>query len=207
MLVECRRRSKNLPVSPEGFPCILLSLILVLLFPGSPFPYLLLLSFVLFFRNPRRIPSGDPRLVVSPADGKIISIKREGGEVTVSIFMSLLDVHVNRAPLPGRVTGISYKKGKFYPAFRKDLTKDNERNTITFTFKNFSYKVSQVAGIVARRIVCYLATGDEVEKGEVIGIICFGSLVEATFPEDRVDITVVEGKKVKAGKSVIGVLR
>ncbi len=207
MLLSNPKKGKNFPISPEGFPYIAASLVLVILFSRNFLPYLLFLMLLVFFRNPRRrIPAGE-KLIVSPADGKVISIERKNGSVTVSIFMSLFDAHVTRAPLPGKVKSISYKKGKFYPAFRKDLTRDNERNSITFQLGNMEYRVDQVAGVVARRISCYISVGDEVEKGEIIGVICFGSLVEVDFPEEGVEITVKKGKKVKAGESVIGVLK
>ena len=195
---------KNFFLAPEGFPFVIGSLILVLIFPGSLIPYLLLFSFLFFFRNPKRSVPTKKSFVVSPADGKVIGLDDEGGNIVVSIFMSLLDVHVNRVPLEGVVEDIKYEKGKFYPAFKKDLAKENEKNTVVFRSGDLTYSVTQVAGIIARRIVCYLRKGDEVEKGEVMGIICFGSLVQVSFPKDRFRAFVKVGKRVKAGETIIG---
>ncbi len=207
MLWYLREKGKNLPISPEGIPYLFLFFLLLLLFRSSLIPYILFLFTAFFFRNPKRTPPKGENLIVSPADGKVIAIEEREGDITISIFMSLFDVHVNRAPLDGVVERMEYKKGKFYPAFRKDLTKDNERNIIFIRSGNFNYSIKQVAGIIARRIVCYVRRGSRLKKGEVIGIICFGSLVEVSLPKDHVDIVVTKGKKVKAGETVIGVVK
>lgn len=195
---------KDFFLAPEGFPFIVGSFILVLIFPGSFIPYLFLFLFLFFFRNPKRQVPEKESLVVSPADGKVIGIDEDGDRVVISIFMSLLDVHVNRVPLGGVVEDIKYERGKFYPAFKKDLARENEKNTVVFRSGDVTYSVTQVAGVIARRIVCYLRRGDRVKKGEVMGIICFGSLVQVSFPRKRFKAFVRVGKRVKAGETIIG---
>ena len=157
-----------------------------------------------FFRDPDREVGED---IVAPADGKIIEIREthdnEIGECSfVSIFMNVFDVHVNRCPISGRVKKIFYKPGKHLPAFSKKYH-DNESNTILLETNIGLIKIVQVAGVFARRIVCYVAEGDEIEKGRRIGIIKFGSRVDLYLPKGKVKILGSVGLKVKAGVDTI----
>ncbi|ATZ60923.2 MAG: phosphatidylserine decarboxylase [Methanosarcinales archaeon Met12] len=150
--------------------------------------------FVVFFRDPERAPRGDG--MVSPADGVVMHADKK-----VGIFMNIYDVHVNRAPLSGVVKRIEYRKGGCVPAFHKDSDR-NEQNNITIETEYGDVKVTQIAGILARRIVCYVNEGDMVERGQRIGMIRFGSRVDVTIPDEFV-VSVSPGDRVKAGESMI----
>jgi phosphatidylserine decarboxylase len=170
--------------------------------------YVLTLFFVLFFRDPeRKIPSGE-NLILSPADGKIkkIGISSDGLSRVVSIFMSLLDVHINRVPVDGNVGEVSYKPGRFVPAFRAKASEDNERNVVAIESEEGRVIVTQIAGMLSRRIVCRLTPGQQVKKGERFGLIHFGSLVEVALPIS-VDLNVKQGERVRAGETILGVFR
>lgn len=153
----------------------------------------LVFFFVIFFRDPDRMPKG--KGFISPADGVVM---HAGSKVT--IFMRLRDVHVNRAPLSGIIKKIKYMKGVHRPAFLD--TPQNEQNHIMIETKHGDVSVIQIAGILARRIVCYVKEGDKVGAGQRIGTILFGSKVEVTIPPEY-DLIVKPGDKVKAGESVI----
>lgn len=166
-------------------------------------PLVILAFFCLwFFRDPDRVvPQGD--VAVSPADGRVVAIRDLGdGRTRLSIFLNVFDVHVNRTPIAGVVTGIDYRPGKFGVASYEEASADNERNTITVEGNNSSVAFSQIAGLIARRIVCYVKPGERLEKGQRIGMIKFGSRVDVFFgPEWRVSVKV--GERVTAGSSVI----
>ncbi len=168
---------------------------------------LLLAACVLgFFRDPHREVPADPDLVVSPADGKIVAITPiEGNQLRVSIFMSVFDVHVNRSPVSGRVTGVHYHKGLFLPAFRDKASLRNEQNRIEIDDGTRSLAMVQIAGLVARRIVCRVAVGDRLERGQRLGLIKFGSRVDLYLPE-TIELQVHKGDRVWGGSSIIGVL-
>ncbi|MDD4898103.1 MAG: phosphatidylserine decarboxylase [Methanocellales archaeon] len=153
----------------------------------------LVIFFMMFFRDPERTPKGLG--FISPADGVVM---HAGSKVT--IFMRLRDVHVNRAPLPGIIKKIRYMKGVHRPAFLN--TNQNEQNHITIETMHGDVSVTQIAGILARRIVCYVKEGDKVEAGQRIGTILLGSRVEVTIPPEY-ELTVKPGDRVKAGESVI----
>lgn len=164
-----------------------------------------------FFRDPERAIPKDKGCILSPADGKVVF---QGGAYEpiskkkmqkISIFMSLWDVHVNRAPTAGRVKEIKYKKGRFLPAFNKKASSENEANFIWFETERFSYVLVQIAGILARRIICYLKLRDEVSLGQRIGLICFGSRVDLYLPVD-IRLKPLLGKRVKAGETIFGYL-
>jgi phosphatidylserine decarboxylase len=181
-------------------------------------PVLALAAFlVLFFRNPsRRAPAG-PGLLVSPADGKVTdieSVQEEeflgGPAIRVGIFLSLFDVHVNRAPASGRVEWTRYQKGAFHDARTDAARRENESNAIGLVLKDDGSPpgarvlVRQISGAIARRIVCPLEPGDEVARGGLIGMIKYGSRTEIYIPEGAgVEVGVRVGDKVKGGTSVI----
>ena len=158
-----------------------------------------------FFRNPRREIPPDPRIIVSPADGKVVKIERVGNVTKLSIFLSIFNVHVNRSPMAGRIEAIDYKPGKFKPAFDHTASVENERNTIMVRQGNLNLVFTQIAGIVARRIVCWKKVGDTVGKGELVGLIRFGSRVDVLFPAGTT-VTVPVGSRVRGGSTPIGVI-
>ncbi|MBI5192053.1 MAG: phosphatidylserine decarboxylase family protein [Nitrospirae bacterium] len=208
------------PLAAEGVPFVIISgVISILLFlPGWLIPgiisSLLFLFIVWFFRNPQRsIPTGK-NLVVSPADGKIIVIKK--GEVDrvlkkkmvkISIFMNVFNVHVNRIPCKGKIVDILYNPGKFVSANLDKASLENEQNAVVMeTEKGEKVLFIQIAGLIARRIVCRLKTGQRVERGERFGLIRFGSRVDVYLPETA-DIKVSIGQKVKGGESILAALK
>jgi len=158
-----------------------------------------------FFRNPAREIPTDPRVIVSPADGRIVKIERVGNVTKLSIFLSIFDVHVNRSPIGGRIDAIDYKRGKFKPAFNHAASIENERNTIMVSAGDVKLVFTQIAGILARRIVCWKKVGDTVAKGELIGLIRFGSRVDVLFPAGT-DVTVRAGARVLGGSTPIGMM-
>jgi phosphatidylserine decarboxylase len=158
---------------------------------------ILTLFFFIFFRDPERSPTGDEDDAVSPADGRVISIQNQ----KICIFMNIHNVHVNRAPLAGTVTNIDYKPGGYIPAFNKDSFV-NERNHVVINTDSSVLELTQIAGILTRRIVSYISVGSHVKRGERIGMIRFGSRVDVIIPEGYVFIIKVNDK-VKAGCTII----
>ncbi|HEY5594246.1 MAG TPA: phosphatidylserine decarboxylase family protein [Nitrospiria bacterium] len=166
-----------------------------------------------FFRDPDRIIPAGEGLIVSPADGKIIAVSEVKEErflkdraIKVSIFLNLFDVHVNRIPCSGRIRGIVYQPGKFLAANKDLASTENEQNAILLeTPSGVKIVFVQVAGLVARRIVCWTKEGDEVERGARFGMIRFGSRTDLFLPLGT-EIKVTPGQKVKGGASVIGIL-
>ncbi len=168
---------------------------------------LLLAAFVaFFFRNPHREIPPDPRIIVSPADGRVVRVERAGNVTTMSIFLSIFNVHVNRSPMAGRIEAIDYKPGKFRAAFNQAASVENERNIIMVSQGNLKLVFTQIAGLVARRIVCWKKVGDRVDKGERIGLIRFGSRVDVFFPAGT-EVTVEKGARVRGGSTPIGLIR
>jgi phosphatidylserine decarboxylase len=167
---------------------------------------LFLTSFVaFFFRNPHRTIPQDPSIIVSPADGKVVKIDRVGNVTKVSIFLSLFNVHVNRSPIAGNIQALDYRKGKFKAAYNHDASIENERNTIMVSNGRINLVFVQIAGVVARRIVFWKRIGDRVEKGDLVGLIRFGSRVDILFPAGT-EVTVAVGDRVRGGSSPIGVI-
>jgi len=154
-----------------------------------------------FFRDPEReIPAGP--VAVSPADGKVLAVKAEGAGNRLSIFMNVFDVHVNRAPIGGAIEKVEYKEGKFLVASREECSRDNEQNIVTVRGEDTTVIFKQIAGLIARRIVCNKKAGDEVGKGERIGLIRFGSRCDVHFGPEW-EIAVRPGERVAAGSSII----
>jgi phosphatidylserine decarboxylase len=175
------------------------------LYPAGILLFLLGGFVAFFFRNPKREIPRDPRVIVSPADGRVVKIERVGNVTRLSIFLSLFDVHVNRSPVAGRIEAIDYKRGKFKPALNHAASVENERNTIMVRQGSVNIVFSQIAGIIARRIVCWKKVGDTVAKGELIGLIRFGSRVDVLFPAGT-DVTVTTGARVRGGSTPIGII-
>jgi phosphatidylserine decarboxylase len=156
-----------------------------------------------FFRNPHRDIPTDPDAIVSPADGRVVKIERVGNVTKLSIFLSIFNVHVNRSPIAGRIEAIDYKRGKFKAAFNHAASVENERNVVMVAQGDLKLVFTQIAGMIARRIVCWKKVGDTVAKGELIGLIRFGSRVDVLFPAGT-ETTVTPGARVRGGSSVIG---
>ncbi len=158
---------------------------------------LLSIFFIVFFRDPERTPKGDENDAVSPADGRVISLK----DRKLCIFMNIHNVHVNRVPLGGTVLEIDYKPGGFIPAFNKD-SDVNERNHVIINTDYGNLELTQIAGVLTRRIVSYISEGSVVKRGERIGMIRFGSRVDVIIPEVYA-YSVDVGDRVKAGETII----
>ncbi len=173
-------------------------------------PVLLAAFFLWFFRDPQReIPTG-PGIIVSPGDGKVEEAEwietTAGSRFRVSIFLSVFDVHVNRVPMSGKVTLMEYREGQFLNAMNPESAVLNEQTLIVIDDGTHSVSFKQIAGLLARRIVCDLHTGDIVERGQRMGMIKFGSRVDVLMPAD-VELRVKPGDRVKGGSSVLGVLQ
>ena len=196
----------------DGYPFIIVPLLLALAAGyfinayAAVLPVLLALYFMYFFRNPRRRPPTDDSLLVSPADGI-----EEVDEDTylnqkcrkVIIFLSIFDAHVNRAPLPGTIDFQQYTCGRFRPAYKDGVGYENERYSIGIHSTRTDILVNIIAGVLARRIVSWVTLGDELQHGQLYGMIKFGSCAEI-YVRDNVEITVKKGDKVRGGESVIG---
>lgn len=201
----------------DGLPYILVPalLALVLFVLGCWVIALLLLlltSFMAyFFRDPQRDSPQDPTLVVAPADGRVTLVKaiatgQADSPKLVSIFLSPLDVHINRAPIAGKITDISYAKGKFLMATDRNASLVNEQNVLTIEGERVTVVCKQIAGILARRIVCWKKKGETVALGERFGLIKFSSRTDVVLPA-TVEVLVSEGMRVRGGTSVIGRIR
>lgn len=207
----------QVPVAKEGIPFIGLATFITLTFALLGYDLLSLLFLLLtlfitwFFRDPERIGPQDNNSLVSPADGKIILVEEsdsskliEGNSVKISIFMNVFNVHVNRAPFGGRVEKIIYTPGLFYSADSSKGDLKNERCATIITSENDD-KIAfvQVAGLIARRIICWLEPGDTVQRGERFGLIRFGSRVDLHLPTS-IQLEVQVGDTVRAGETIIG---
>jgi phosphatidylserine decarboxylase len=192
----------------------LLSLIFYTLSPTlAILPTFALLFVVFFFRNPPRKVAPNINHILSAADGTIQAIQEieedtfiQGRAIKVSIFLSLFNAHINRSPLSGEITYTSYRPGKFLPAFKSHASDINERNTLGIENGDIKVLVHQITGFVARRIVSYNHQGDYLKQGQIFGLIKFGSCTEIIVPADT-KIIVQLGQKVRAGITVIGVLK
>jgi phosphatidylserine decarboxylase len=176
---------------------------------GWPYalPFYILAVFCLnFFRDPDRAAPAGP-VAVSPADGKVVTVRQnDAGGHRVSIFLNVFDVHVNRTPIAGKVTCVQYKKGEFLVASKEEASAANEQNSITVEGsvggRQTKVVFKQIAGLIARRIICYKKSGDVVDAGERVGLIKFGSRVDV-FLGPEWNVTVRVGERVSAGSSVI----
>ncbi|CAN5299387.1 phosphatidylserine decarboxylase [soil metagenome] len=210
-------RNMLVPIRREGLPFIAILLFIALFFGWFWQPILWVgLAFTAwctyFFRDPPRVVPVAPDLVVSPADGRVSAVtltvapKELGlGEQTrrrVSIFMSVFDCHVNRAPLAGKVKAVIYTPGKFLNAELDKASEGNERNGVVLDTANGPVGVVQIAGLVARRIVCFAKPGDELLAGQRIGLIRFGSRLDVYLPVSA-SVLVAAGQRAIAGETVI----
>lgn len=159
-----------------------------------------------FFRDPSRVIAADPAAVVAPCDGTVMEITTEDGQNVIRVFLSVFNVHIQRAPVDGAVTGVKYIPGKFLPAMKPEACRVNEQNVITISSEKGSFIVKQIAGILARRVVAWSKPGDVVKKGDKIGLIKFGSQVDLYMPPASV-IAVKVGDIVVGGETVMGTVR
>ena len=211
-------RNENTPIAVEGYPFIIVAGFVTLVFALLSWKLIAFAAFCLtlfiayFFRNPKRAIPENENAVVAPADGVIIYLgqSREehlNAEMTkISIFMSVFNVHVNRSPISGRVIETFYTRGKFLDVRDERATFENERAGLVLESPlGTRIAVVQVAGLIARRIVCYLHKGDAVKRGERYGLIRFGSRLDVYLPRDT-DLRVAVGDKTVAGETVLGYL-
>ncbi len=207
-----------IPLAREGWPFILTPLILAAILwavgwrAGASGALAVSALVALFFRDPpRHIPKGEG-LILAPADGTIVKVTQylgdelEGPATQISIFLSVLDVHVNRAPFPSVVEKVEYRPGAFRLAWQDEASGSNEQNLILLKAPEGRLLVKQIAGFIARRIVCRVVPGQKLEAGERIGMIRFGSRVDLIVPA-RTELSVKPGAHVKGGSSVVGALR
>jgi phosphatidylserine decarboxylase len=201
----------------EGYPFILSAAAVTLLASLLGWWFIAVLAagcagfFLLFFRDPERRPPEGQDLVVAPADGRVVSVVKteftplvDGPAVRVSIFMSPLDVHINRMPVAATVEDIRHSAGKFLAAYKEHAAEQNEQNATRITDpEGRKLGIVQVAGFLARRVVCNARPGDTYNKGERFGLIMFGSRTDLYLPADT-RIEVAEGQKVKGGESIVG---
>jgi phosphatidylserine decarboxylase len=201
----------------DGIPFVLIPLAAALLAALTGYWYvavpllLLALFMAYFFRDPERAAHADEDLVVAPADGRVTRVARvipddaESPQV-VSIFLSVFDVHVNRAPIAGEITDVAYTKGRFMIATREEASVVNEQNALTIKGERMTVVCKQIAGVLARRIVCWKRKGERVGLGERFGLIKFSSRTDLVLPPE-VDVSVRVGDRVRGGVSIIGRLR
>jgi len=201
----------------EGIPFVALFLVPGLLFAVlgwwiPAIPCLLLAAFMaFFFRDPERDCPIDNRIVVSPADGRVVSASRidersSNSPTQISIFLSPLDVHINRSPIAGEVIDVVYKPGAFHVASREIASVENEQNVVTVRGEKLTIVFRQIAGVLARRIVLKKEKGDRVALGERIGLMKFSSRMDVILPGE-IDVLVRKGDRVIGGVSVLGRLR
>ena len=159
--------------------------------------------FSYFFRDPARTAPSVDGAIIAPADGRILGVfTRPDGAVQIDTFLSVWDVHVNRAPISGRVVSSEHQPGRFFAAMRPEAGVHNERQNIVLDSPLGQVRFAQIAGVLARRIICRVKAGDEVQTGERVGLIRFGSRAEVILPPGF-DATVTEGDRVRAGETII----
>jgi phosphatidylserine decarboxylase len=213
---DFRAKRRHIPIAREGLPYILAAAFTTLVTARLghdllAFPLLLITLLILhFFRDPIRWSNAEADDVVSPADGRVILVEDTVEDRftrvpcrKISVFMSVFDVHVNRAPVSGIVKGIHYRKGSYHPAQKNKAGRENEQNRLWIERDDGrSVVLTQVAGLIARRIVCWPSVGDAVLRGERFGMIRFGSRLDVYVPGDC-DVVVSKGERVFAGESVL----
>jgi phosphatidylserine decarboxylase len=213
--LDQEKRLRESFIAREGMIFIIPSFFLSVLFFAVCFPFLSLIFFIFFifflffYRNPKRVAEAIPDALISPADGKVMEIRDvidreflDGEHKRIGIFMSPFNVHVNRAPCDGDVSRVDHRDGGFAAAFKKDVDQINERNYILLKGRDDKVLMVQIAGFLARRITCYVKEGDQVKKGQPVGIISFGSRVDLYLPKGY-EPMVQLNDKVKAGVTIL----
>jgi phosphatidylserine decarboxylase len=204
-------------VAREGIPFVVVPALLALLFLlVGLWPISILLALVTafmayFFRDPERAVPTDPRIIVAPADGKVTRVSTLDSDSpkssqVVSIFLSPLDVHINRSPIAGEILAVAYTRGKFLMATSPQASLVNEQNSLTIRGEEITVVCKQIAGILARRIVCWKKPHDRLKLGERFGLIKFSSRTDVILPHN-VEVMVTEGTRVKGGVTIIGRVR
>jgi phosphatidylserine decarboxylase len=207
----------RVPVAAEGWPFILppaaaACIMAVMGWAGAAVVFAAVaVAFAGFFRDPERIAPELPGAVLAPADGRVMVITEApdpwvGPAVRVSIFLSPLDVHVNRAPIGGLVKSVEYVAGRFLAAYRPEASEQNERCAVSLDGHRARATVTQISGVLARRIVCRVRPGDTLRAGQRYGLIRFGSRTDLVLPRGT-ELRVRVGDRVRGGESVMGVLR
>jgi phosphatidylserine decarboxylase len=213
-------RAVGIPFAKEGIPFIgaAVGVTLVVGWLGWTFvavgAAILTLFVSWFFRNPSRVVPQGPRVVVAPGDGKVIAIQEEfeprfikERSIRISIFLNVFDVHINRVPCEGIIEDVQYQPGLFLVASKPDATLRNEQNALMIrTVQGAKVLCVQVAGLIARRIVCWISPGDRAVRGERFGLIRFGSRMDTFFPVGTA-VKVAVGDRVKGGETILGELR
>lgn len=206
--------TQNWPVAKDGLPYIAGGVaatgLTAMLHPlATILPGLVTAFFIFFFRNPRRTGPLDPSSLISPADGRVMSVTHvehdpflDAPAIRISIFLSLFNVHINRAPMDGQVVKVVYRPGQFLPAFKSHASEINERNTLVIAGQDSTIAVHQITGFVARRIVCDVREGDSLTQRQRFGMIRFGSCTELILSPDHI-VYVREGDKVRGGLTIL----
>jgi phosphatidylserine decarboxylase len=194
-------------------PVVLAVVLLLLGFWPVAVAFLALAAFMgFFFRDPKRLPPTDPAVVVAPADGRVTRVQPVDATAEtpsapiVSIFLSPFDVHINRAPIAGEITNVAYTRGKFLMATKEEASIVNEQNALTIKGESITVVCKQIAGILARRIVCWKQAGERVALGERFGLIKFSSRTDILLPAS-VEVLVLVGARVQGGTTIIGRMR
>lgn len=209
----------RLPLDPAGWPfiagaavCAALAAVFVGLIAALPFS-IVTSVFLFFFRDPERYPPSDPSVVLAPADGRVlVAGKAEAGTapsgewLQIGIFLSLFDVHVNRVPVSGKVTRVDFRRGRALPAYRAEAAGSNESTEIWIDHHGQPVVFRQVVGVLARRVVCRLQPGRDVERGERFGVMKFGSRMDVFVPITTL-LCVSVGDRVRGGETVIARLQ
>jgi phosphatidylserine decarboxylase len=209
----------RIPIAKQGYPFIAMGLLGVALFLWLDFPVgwilfgLVTLFVISFFRDPERTSPLDEKTILSPADGRVLLIEEKemtpfstGQAIKISVFMSVFNCHVNRTPGSGRIEEVVYRTGKFFSANQDRASSQNEQNALLLrTPDGLEISFVQIAGLVARRIVCWVKPGSILKRGERFGLIRFGSRVDVYVPAST-RIRIQRGDKVKAGLTIIGEL-
>ena len=209
----------RIPIAKEGYVFIIPLLVLTWGFCALSWFWAtglfggLLLFVMWFFRDPERVIPDDPNAIVSPGDGRIVEIVPEQdplleneGYTRISVFLNVFNVHVNRVPIAGKIQAYRYNKGKFLNAASHKASLDNEQSAILLNNGHVTILVKQIAGLIARRIVCWAKEGDEFQRGQRYGLIRFGSRMDVFVPQGT-DIKVAVGDIVNGGSSIIGYLK
>ena len=211
-----RDKRTHIPFAREGLPFVLMfaftTLILAILGWALPAGLFLVMTLLVghFFRDPERVVTAEAGDVSAPADGRVILVERVAGtpltqkpSLKISIFMSVLDVHVNRIPISGTIRGLHYRKGRFRAAQTSRSSSENEQNWVWIQSEDgVDVTLTQVAGLIARRIVCWPRVGDRVIQGERFGLIRFGSRVDLYVPEES-EALVAPGDRVYGGETIL----
>jgi len=203
-------------IAAPGYPLILAGVVLIFLGVIGGWPWLTVLGlvsagfFAYFFRDPERPIPSEPGVIVAPADGKVVRVDEvqepeflHGPARRVAIFMNVFDVHVNRSPVGGTVTAMHHRPGQYQAAFRPEAAQQNEQQALVLEPEaGGRVLVIQIAGLLARRIIPFVKPGQQLDRGERLGMICFGSRVDLYLPPEA-EILVQVGDRVKAGSSIM----